>query len=74
MNPLKSMMGQMNPMNLQQMAMDLLRQRNPQGYQQLQQLMQSGQDPKKITQQMMSNLSPQQKAQVEQMAHQFGIR
>lgn len=84
MNPLKAMMsGGANPMNMiqgmmngnpQQMLMNMLQQRNPQGYQQLQQMMQSGQDPNKIAQQMMAQMSPQQKAQLEQMAKQFGIR
>lgn len=80
-NPLFNMMNP-NPMNLvkgmmngnpQDMLMNMLKQQNPQGYQQLQQLMNSGQDPNKILEQMMGNLNPQQKAQIKQMAKQFGI-
>lgn len=80
-NPLFNMMNP-NPMNLvkgmmngnpQDMLMNMLKQQNTQGYQQLQQLMNSGQDPNKILEQMMGNLNPQQKAQIQQMAKQFGI-
>ncbi len=80
-NPLFNMMNP-NPMNLvkgmmngnpQDMLMNMLKQQNPQGYQQLQQLMNSGQDSNKILEQMMGNLNPQQKAQIQQMAKQFGI-
>lgn len=80
-NPLFNMMNP-NPMNLvkgmmngnpQDMLMNMLKQQNPQGYQQLQQLMNSGQDPNKILEQMMGNLNPQQKAQIQQMDKQFGI-
>ena len=64
MNPLKSIMGNMNPINMmnignpQQMLMNMLSQKNPQV----------------ILNQMMGNLNPQQKQQLEQMAKQFGIR
>lgn len=77
MNPLKSIMGNMNPMNMgnpQQMLMNMLSQKNPQAFQQFQMLMNSGQNPQMILNQMMGNLNPQQKQQLEQMAKQFGIR
>ncbi|MFR6361663.1 hypothetical protein [Amedibacterium intestinale] len=72
-NPMNLVKGMMNG-NPQDMLMNMLKQQNPQGYQQLQQLMNSGQDPNKILEQMMGNLNPQQKAQIQQMAKQFGIR
>ena len=72
-NPMSLVKGMMNG-NPQDMLMNMLKQQNPQGYQQLQQLMNSGQDPNKILEQMMGNLNPQQKAQIQQMAKQFGIR
>lgn len=71
-NPMNLVKGMMNG-NPQDMLMNMLKQQNPQGYQQLQQLMNSGQDPNKILEQMMGNLNPQQKAQIQQMAKQFGI-
>lgn len=81
-NPLFNMMNP-NPMNLlqgimggnpQQMLMNMLQKQNPQGYAQLQQLMNSGEDPQKILEKMMSQMTPQQKAQLQQMASQFGIK
>lgn len=77
MNPLKSIMGNMNPMNMgnpQQMLMNMLSQKNPQAFQQFQMLINSGQNPQMILNQMMGNLNPQQKEQLQQMAKQFGIR
>lgn len=77
MNPLKSIMSNMNPMNMgnpQQMLMNMLSQKNPQAFQQFQMLMNSGQNPQMILNQMMGNLNPQQKQQLQQMAKQFGIR
>lgn len=50
MNPLKSIMGNMNPINMmnmgnpQQMLMNMLSQKNPQAFQQFQMLMNSGLD------------------------------
>lgn len=80
MNPLKSIMGNMNPINMmnmgnpQQMLMNMLSQKNPQAFQQFKMLMNSGQNPQVILNQMMGNLNSQQKQQLEQMAKQFGIR
>lgn len=78
-NPLKAMMGGspiMNqiPKNPQEMAMSLLKQSNPQGYQMLQQMMNSGRNPQEILKEMTSKMSSQQMEQVKQMASQFGIR
>ena len=82
MNPLKDLMNP-NPMNLlqgmmngnpQQMLMNMLQQRNPQGYQKLQQMMNSGQDPNKILNDLMGQMTPEQKAQLQKLASQFGIR
>ena len=78
-NPLKAMMGGSPIMNQiprkpQEMAMNLLKQRNPQGYQMLQQMMSSGRNPQDILKEMTSKMSPQQIEQIRQMASQFGIR
>ena len=56
------------------MLMNMLSQKNPQAFQQFQMLMNSGQNPQAILNQMMGNLNPQQKQQLQQMAKQFGIR
>ena len=81
-NPLFNMMNP-NPMNLlqgimggnpQQMLMNMLQKQNPQGYQQLQQMMNSGQDPQQILNEMMSKMTPEQKAQLQNIANQFGIK
>ena len=55
------------------MLLNMLKQQNPQGYQTLMSLMNSGQNPDTILQQMMGNISPQQKAQIEQFAKQFNL-
>lgn len=74
-NPLFNMMNQQSGnFGTQQMLMTMLQQNNPRGYQQLKQLMSSGQDPKKVLEQMTSQMSPQQLSQVQAMARQFGIR
>ena len=82
MNPLKDMINP-NPMNMikelasmnhQQLVMNMLKQQNPKAFQQVQGMMQSGQDPNKILSQMMDQLSPQQKQQIQAMAQQFGIK
>lgn len=77
-SPVKEAMGTMNPvMNMsraEQMAMNMLKQQNPQGYDMLQQMMASGQNPNDILNQMSSQMSPQQLGQLKQLAAQFGIR
>lgn len=60
-------------MNPQQMLMNMLSQKNPQAYQQFRMLMNSGQNPQMLLSQMMSGLNSNQKAQLEQMAKQFGL-
>ncbi len=67
MNPLRNMM------NPQQMLMNMLSQKNPQAYQQFRMLMNSGQNLQMLLSQMMNNLNNNQKAQLEQMAKQFGL-
>lgn len=52
MNPL------MNMMNPQQMLLGMLQQRNPQAFNQVQQLMQSGQNPQVLLNNMMGQLTP----------------
>lgn len=81
-NPLFNMMNgnpsqiinQMASMSPQQMLMNMLKQQNPQGYQQLQQMMNSGQDPQVILNQLTSKMSPQQMQQLKAYASQFGIK
>lgn len=68
MNPL------MNMMNPQQMLMGMLQQINPQAFNQVQQLMQSGQNPQVLLSNMMGNLTPQQKQQFENVASQYGLK
>jgi DNA polymerase III gamma/tau subunit len=72
MNPLKNMMSSFG--NPQQMLMNMLSQNNPQAFQQFQMLMNSGKNPQVILNQLMSGLNVNQKAQLEQMAKQFGLR
>ena len=81
-NPLFNMMNP-NPMNLfqgmmggnpQEMLMNLLKNQNPQAFQQIQQMMASGQDPQQMLNEMLNKMTPEQKAQLQQMANQFGIR
>ena len=74
MNPLSLIQGIKSAPNPQQFLMNTLQQQNPAAFQQLQGLMQSGQDPQQIANQLMSQLNPQQKAQVEQVAAQFGFK
>lgn len=81
MNPLKNnLICNKNPMQAvasmsnEDMLLNMLKQQNPQGYQTLMSLMNSGQKPDAILQQMMGNISPQQKAQIEQFAKQFNLR
>lgn len=72
-NPMNMLQG-LASMNPQQMAMNMLKQQNLQAFQQVQGMMQSGQDPNQILSQMMDQLSPQQKQQIQAMAKQFGIK
>ena len=68
MNPL------MNMMNPQQMLLGMLQQRNPQAFNQVQQLMRSGQNPQVLLNNMMGKLTPQQKQQFENVAYQYGLK
>ena len=64
----------MNMMNPQQMLLGMLQQRNPQAFNQVQQLMQSGQNPQVLLNNMMGQLTPQQKQQFENVASQYGLK
>ena len=64
----------MNMMNPQQMLLGMLQQRNPQAFNQVQQLMRSGQNPKVLLNNMMGQLTPQQKQQFESVANQYGLK
>ena len=48
--------------------------RNPQAFNQLQQLMQSGQNPQVLLSNMMGQLTPQQKQQFDSVANQYGLK
>lgn len=67
MNPIQAV----RHMSPQDMAMNMLKNMNPQGYQKLQELMHSGQNPDAIANQMLSKLSGPQKQQLQQFAAQF---
>ena len=64
----------MNMMNPQQMLLSMLQQRNPQAFNQVQQLMRSGQSPQLLLSNMMGQLTPQQKQQFENVAYQYGLK
>ena len=72
-NPMQ-IIGQMANANLQQLLMNMLKQQNPKGYEQLQQMMNGGQDPRQILNQLTSNMTPQQMQQLKAYASQFGIK
>lgn len=72
-NPMK-IIGQIANTNPQQLLMNMLKQQNPKGYEQLQQMMNSGQDPRQILNQLTSNMTPQQMQQLKAYASQFGIK
>ena len=80
MNPLKDnfmhnrFMQPNNNIFNENMLLNMLKQQNPQGYQTFMNLKNSGQNPNVILQQMMSNINPQQKSQIEQFAKMFNIR
>jgi hypothetical protein len=61
----------MNPMI--QTLMNVLKQRNPQGYQTASQMMQNGGNPNALLKQMMGNMQPQQKQQLFKSAKQYGV-
>lgn len=65
-------MGNSN-MGMQQMLMGMLQKQNPQAFSQINQLMQSGKNPKELVQKQLSGMNPQQITQLKQQASQFGI-
>lgn len=72
-NPIQ-ILNQMSNISLQQLLMNMLRQQNPKGYQELQQMMNSGRDPQQILAELTSNMTPQQLQQLKAYANQFGIK
>lgn len=72
-NPTGLLQGMMGG-NPQTMLMNMLKNQNPQAFQQLQSMMQSGQDPNKVLNDLMGKMTPQQKAQLQQIASQLGIK
>lgn len=77
-NPLFDMMNKKSSNiftgNPQQILMNMLKQQNPQGYNQLQQMMNSGENPQQILKQLTNNMSQQQIQQLRAYASQFGIK
>ena len=55
------------------MLMNQLQAKNPQGFQVINQMMNSGGNPKEILQQMMGNTNPEQMQNIIQQAKQFGV-
>ena len=55
------------------MLMNRLQQKNPQGHQVIQNLMNSNGNPQAMLQQLVSNASPEQKAQVLRQAKSYGV-
>lgn len=76
-NPLMNMIGNNNPLmsmlsgggNPQQILMNMLKQNNPQAFQQIEQMMNSGMNPEQAMQQM--GISQEQIAQVKNQAQGF---
>lgn len=66
MNPLFSSMN--NPINT---LLGMLKQQNPQGFQMYLRLKESGRDPNEIVNEMMSQLTPQQKELIKVMGNKF---
>ena len=73
-NPLQMFNNIMLNANPQDMMLKTLQQQNPNAYNQLQNLMNSGADPQVVLNQMLLQLTPQQKQQLEQLAKQFGVK
>lgn len=59
-------------MNLN-MVMNILKQKNPQGYNMINQLRQNGTNPNAMLNQIMGNMQPQQRQQLLQNAKQYGV-
>ena len=57
----------------QNMIMNMVKQNNPQVFNQIQTLMQNGVNPEQYARNQIANASPQQVEQVKQVARQFGI-
>lgn len=73
-SPISMIQSVLKSGNPQQAMMDMLKNKNPQAYQQLQQMMSSGQNPQDILNAMLSNMNPQQRQQIENIAKQFGFK
>lgn len=74
-NPL-AMVGQIQQMmksgNPEQMALQMLQQKNPQAAQQVQAMMNGGQNPQQILNSMMAQMNPNQANQMKQLMGMFG--
>lgn len=70
-NPVSMLMNGGNP---QQILMSMLQQQNPQAYQQVQEMMRVGKNPKDVIKQLTSTMDQSQIAYIMQMANRFGIK
>lgn len=64
--------GKSNQM-LMNMAMGMLQKQNPQAFQQVQQLMNSGANPEELVKQELKNRSPEEIQQIKKMASSYGV-
>lgn len=76
-NPMTLIMNMMNGGKSNQMllnmAMGMLQKQNPQAFQQVQQLMNSGANPEQVLRQELSRHSPEQIAQLKNLATTYGV-
>lgn len=73
-NPMMNAISNLgNPQSIMNMMMGNLQKTNPQGFNQLQQMMNNGSNPNEILNNLMSNKSPLEKEQMRQTLSQFGI-
>lgn len=65
----------MNPLyNPKAILMNMLQIRNPQAFNQINQLIQSGANPQTMLNNIIGQLSPQQKQQFDNVVNQFGLK
>lgn len=65
--------GNASMLNPQNMILNMMKQQNPQMFQAMNQIMQSGANPQQLVQQQLRNMNPQQIEQAKQMARQMGM-
>lgn len=76
-NPMSLIMNMMNGGNsnkmLMDMAMGMLQKQNPQAFQQVQQLMQSGRNPEELINEQLKQYKPEQVQELKKMATTYGV-